>query len=93
MMLRSENDGEENKIKKQTEIPRRDDRNLLLRLTKKLVETIQICNPRFNYQPIMNPKRDLTIPSEGVLNNGYDNLENDYILRVGDMIVTPENRE
>jgi hypothetical protein len=41
----------------------------------------------------MNPKRDLTLPSEGVLNNGYDNIENDYILRVGDMIVTPEGRE
>lgn len=41
----------------------------------------------------MNPKRDLTIPSEGVLNNGYDNLDNDYILRVGDYIITPENRE
>lgn len=41
----------------------------------------------------MNPKRDLTQPSEGVLNNGYDNVDNDYILRVSDMIITPEGRE
>jgi hypothetical protein len=41
----------------------------------------------------MNPKRDLTHPAEGLLNNGWDNSENDYILRVADMIVTPEGRE
>ena len=41
----------------------------------------------------MNPKRELTFPSEGVLNNGYDNADNDYILRVGDYITTPEGRE
>ncbi len=41
----------------------------------------------------MNPRRDLTLPSEGVLNNGYDNIESDYILRVGDTIITPEGRE
>ena len=41
----------------------------------------------------MNPKRDLTLPSEGVLNNGYDNVDSDYILRVGDFIITPEGRE
>lgn len=64
-----------------------------MRLTKKLVETIQKCNPGFFYQPIMNPKRDLTQPSEGVQNNGYDNIDSDYILRVGDFITTPEGRE
>lgn len=41
----------------------------------------------------MNPKRDLTIPSEGAYNNGYDNIENDYILRVSDAIYTPEGKE
>jgi hypothetical protein len=41
----------------------------------------------------MNPKRNLTFPSEGVLNNGYDNIDNDYILRGGDIIVTPEGKE
>ena len=41
----------------------------------------------------MNPRRELTLPSEGVLNNGYDNIEGDYILRVTDMVITPENKE
>lgn len=64
-----------------------------MRVTKKLLDTIQICNPKFNYLPLMNPKRELTQPSEGVLNNGYDNIDSDYILRVGDSIVTPEGKE
>jgi serine/threonine protein kinase len=60
----------------------------------RIVETYKQCNPRYNYQPvIMYPKRDLTYPSEGVLNNGFDNAESDYILRVSDLIVTPEGRE
>lgn len=62
-------------------------------MTKKIVETIQICNPKFDYLPNMNPKRLLTYPSEGVLNNGYDNIDNDYILRGGDVIITPEGKE
>lgn len=64
-----------------------------MRVTKKLLDTIQICNPKFNYLLLMNPKRELTQPSEGVLNNGYDNIDSDYILRVGDSIVTPEGKE
>lgn len=63
-------------------------------MTLKIVETLRLCNTRYNYQPvIMNPKRDLTHPSEGVLNNGYDNADNDYILRVADSIITPEGKE
>jgi dual specificity protein kinase YAK1 len=73
---------------------KRKDTNLLYRMTLNIVETLRICNSRFNYQPVtMNPKRDLTQPSEGVFNNGYDNQENDYILRVSDLIITPEGRE
>ncbi len=41
----------------------------------------------------MNPKRDLTFPAEGVLNQGYDNADSDYILRVSDVINTPEGKE
>ena len=41
----------------------------------------------------MNPRRELTHPSEGVLNNGYDNQDCDYILRVSDVIITPEGKE
>ena len=41
----------------------------------------------------MNPRRELTYPSEPVHNNGYDNLDFDYILRVSDTINTPEGKE
>jgi hypothetical protein len=41
----------------------------------------------------MNPRRDLTVPSDGVANGGHDNIEGDYILKVSDMIITPEDRE
>jgi dual specificity protein kinase YAK1 len=50
-------------------------------------------NPNFNYVFELNLRRCLTIPSEGVLNNGYDNADSDYILRVGDSIITPEAKE
>jgi len=60
----------------------------------RIVETLKVCNPRYNYQPVnMLPKRDLTYPSDGVLNNGYDNIDSDYILRVSDLIITPEGKE
>lgn len=41
----------------------------------------------------MNPRRELTFPSDGVANGGYDNSDGDYILKVSDMIITPEERE
>ena len=41
----------------------------------------------------MNPKRDLTNPSEPMYNNGYDNADFDYILKVSDCINTPEGKE
>jgi len=41
----------------------------------------------------MNPKRDLTFPSEPVNNFGFDNADFDYILRVSEHIVTPEGKE
>jgi hypothetical protein len=72
---------------------KRREGHLLPKMMTKLVETMQKCNPRYSYFSLLNPKRDLTLPSEGVLNNGYDNIENDYILRVGDHIMTPENKE
>lgn len=63
-------------------------------MTLGLVDIMRNCNPGFNYSPvIMNPKRDLTQPSEGVLNNGYDNIDNDYILRVSDFVISPEGKE
>ncbi|PWA81219.1 YAK1-like protein [Artemisia annua] len=57
-------------------------RPLVVRLTKDLVETYRICNPQFNYSEELNPKRFLTSPSAGVLNDGHDNKNSDLILSV-----------
>lgn len=73
--------------------PKRGPKNKLLRMTLKLVDIIQICNPKFHYKPMPKPKRNLTVPAEGVYNNGYDNIDNDYILRERDFIITPEGKE
>lgn len=61
-------------------------------LTSNLATTYQICNPAFNYQSSKNPRRVLTKPSEGKLNNGYDNVDSDYILYVNDILGTDEQR-
>lgn len=55
---------------------------LVARLTKDIVDTYRICNPQFVYSEELNPKRFLTSPSVGVLNDGYDNANSDLILSV-----------
>lgn len=64
----------------------------LAALTKQLSTTYNICNPDFNYQSSKNPRRILTKPSEGVHNNGYDNVDSDYILYVNDILGVEEKR-
>ena len=60
---------------------------LVARLTKEIVETYQICNPQFKYSEDLNPKRFLTSPSVGVLNDGYDNVNSDLILTVNFVLI------
>ncbi|RAL46307.1 hypothetical protein DM860_015300 [Cuscuta australis] len=55
-------------------------RPLVARLTKDIVETYHICNPQFQYTEELNPKRFLTTPAVGVLNDGHDNANSDLIL-------------
>lgn len=64
----------------------------LAALTKQLSTTYHICNPAFNYQSSKNPRRILTKPGEGKLNNGFDNADNDYILYVNDILGIDEQR-
>jgi len=66
---------------------------LLYGVTSGILDTFKKCNPEFNYAAASNPKRCLTNPPEGVLNNGYDNENNEYILYVSDIIKSPENEE
>uniref|UniRef100_A0A1S3DVJ8 Dual specificity protein kinase YAK1 homolog n=2 Tax=Cicer arietinum TaxID=3827 RepID=A0A1S3DVJ8_CICAR len=63
---------------------------LVARLTKEIVETYQICNPQFKYSEDLNPKRFLTSPSIGVLNDGYDNVNSDLILTVNFVLIHVE---
>ncbi|KAK9272613.1 hypothetical protein L1049_002988 [Liquidambar formosana] len=62
-------------------------RPVVARLTKDIVESYQICNPQFKYSEELNPKRFLTSPSIGVLNDGYDNANSDLILTVNFVLV------
>lgn len=64
----------------------------LAALTKQLPTTYHICNPAFNYQSSKNPRRILTKPGEGKLNNGFDNADSDYILYVNDILGIDEQR-
>ncbi|KAJ1914193.1 dual specificity protein kinase yak1 [Mycoemilia scoparia] len=58
----------------------------LYTLTVDLLSTYRNCQPGYFYNPAKRPRRALTKPSEGVLNGGYDNVNSDYILFVGDTI-------
>ncbi|KAF6168893.1 hypothetical protein GIB67_038390 [Kingdonia uniflora] len=53
---------------------------LVVKLTKDIIDTYQSCNPDFKYSEALNPKRYLTSPSIGVLNDGRDNANSDLIL-------------
>ncbi|KAB1205274.1 Serine/threonine-protein kinase ppk15 [Morella rubra] len=63
---------------------------LVARLTKDIVETYQLCNPQFKYSEELNPKRYLTSPSIGVLNDGHDNVNSDLILTVNCILINSE---
>ncbi|KAJ9546123.1 hypothetical protein OSB04_025830 [Centaurea solstitialis] len=65
---------------------------LVSRLTKDIVDTYRICNPQFNYSDELNPKRFLTSPSAGVLNDGHDNENSDLILTVNCGLVNLDTR-
>ncbi|XP_048325580.2 dual specificity protein kinase YAK1 homolog isoform X1 [Ziziphus jujuba] len=67
-------------------------RPLVARLTKDIVETYQICNSQFKYSEELNPKRYLTSPSTGVLNDGYDNVNSDLILNVNYVLVNSDTQ-
>lgn len=65
---------------------------LLARLTKDIIETYQLCNPQFQYSETLNPKRFLTTPSIGVLNDGNDNVNSDLILAVNYTLINMDSQ-
>jgi len=62
------------------------------RLTKHIIETYQLCNPEFKYSEELNPKRFLTSPADGVLNDGHDNANSDLILSVNYVLVNSQTQ-
>ncbi|CAN1271631.1 Dual specificity protein kinase YAK1 homolog [Linum perenne] len=68
------------------------DLQLVARLTKDIVETYKKCNPQFKYSEDLNPKRYLTTPSTGVLNDGHDNANSDLILSVNCPLLNHETQ-
>ncbi|KAJ0970948.1 hypothetical protein J5N97_018907 [Dioscorea zingiberensis] len=66
---------------------------MVARLTRDIISTYQLCNPNFNYSDALNPKRFLTNPSAGVLNDGFDNANSDLILHANLVLVNSESKQ
>ncbi|ORX59631.1 kinase-like protein [Hesseltinella vesiculosa] len=73
-----------------TASPSSNQLNLLTCLTKGLNHTYQKCNHGFQYNSTKNPRRVLTKPSKPCGNDGYDNEDFDYILKVNDTLGSTE---
>ncbi|KAI9341647.1 kinase-like domain-containing protein [Obelidium mucronatum] len=67
--------------------------DILRQATLNLTTTYAQCNPAFTYTQSSNPKRVLTKPSKPVLNDGWDNQENDYILYVNDVLGNRDDQQ
>ncbi|CAO2832278.1 unnamed protein product [Amaranthus hypochondriacus] len=68
-------------------------RPLITKLTKHIVETYQECNAEFRFSEELIPKRFLTSPSDGVLNDGHDNANSDLILFVNYVLVNSRTQQ
>ncbi|OMJ22813.1 Serine/threonine-protein kinase ppk15 [Smittium culicis] len=54
--------------------------------TLNLMNVYKKVDPSFKFSPFTVPERPLTFPRQGVLNDGYDNENSDYIMFVNDKI-------
>ena len=54
-------------------------------LTSKILQTYKN-NKKYKFQEEMKPRRELTDPTDGVCNDGRDNVNNELIVYVGDII-------
>ena len=65
--------------------------NLLYRLTSGIIPLYKACNS--NFKPLTSrQQRMLTNPSEGVSNNGLDNIDANLICRVGDKFINSSGK-
>eukprot|EP00250_Pteridium_aquilinum_P012765 c20927_g3_i1 orf=707-3739(-) len=64
---------------------------VVVRLTKEIVETYQICNPAYTFSDALKPKRYLTTPSVPASNGGLDNEKSDLILAVNGVLANDKS--
>ncbi|PIA19543.1 kinase-like protein, partial [Coemansia reversa NRRL 1564] len=81
------------RLEQEQEVARYQHFRPLMNLTVDIVETYRKCHPDFQYESARRPRRVLTHPSEGVKNDGFDNVNSDYILYVNDVIGEEEGRQ
>ncbi|EPB86863.1 CMGC/DYRK protein kinase [Mucor circinelloides 1006PhL] len=67
--------------------------NIFKRATVQYHQVIESINPAFKTDLIYIPRRTLTNPREPSKNSGYDNIHDDYILRVKDILGDIEKYE
>ncbi|KAI9487955.1 kinase-like domain-containing protein [Zychaea mexicana] len=70
---------------------RRKRKGPLYCLTVNLKKTYEIIDPEFGYTGRSDPRRVLTRPSKPAKNDGFDNENSDYIIRVHDVLGAPGN--
>ena len=61
-------------------------------LTVDLKRTYESIDPEFGYTSRYNPCRILTRPSKPAKNDGYDNENDDYIIRVHDILRSSDKK-
>lgn len=61
-------------------------RSIVVKLTKEILETYQVCNPTYTFLEAFNSKRYLTTPSVPASNGGLDNEKSDLILAVNGVL-------
>ncbi|KAI8647787.1 hypothetical protein BD408DRAFT_1135 [Parasitella parasitica] len=67
--------------------------SVLKRATLQYHQVIESINPAFKSTLLHVPRRTLTHPREPSKNNGFDNIQDDYILRVKDILGDIEKYE
>lgn len=68
-------------------------RTMVVKLTRDIVATYQLCDPGFKCAETLNLKHFFTSPSVAVQNDGFDNTNSDMILYTNFVLVNFETRQ
>lgn len=64
--------------------------SIIKQLTTHIAEIYSGCDPNYEYDYSKNPRRELTARTAETMNDGHDNMDNDYILNIRDTLVNPD---